>query len=207
MRGKFITFEGTEGVGKSTQLRLLKEYCDNNGINALFIREPGGTKIGEMIRDILLDAHNSALIAESEALLYAACRAQLIDEVILPALESGQHVISDRYIDSSIAYQGYARNLGVDFIKSINRYAIDKCMPDCTILLKLEPKLSFMRKGGADSDDRLELLGEQFHKKVYEGYLKIAETNKDRIVVIEPLGDKYDTHNKIIKQINKTLDR
>lgn len=205
MKGIFITLEGTEGVGKSTQVRLLQEYCIKNNIDALFLREPGGTNISEKLREILLDKNNSDMTYETEALLYAACRMQIVSEVILPALKSGKIVICDRYIDSSLAYQGYARGLGEDYIKSINKYAIENCMPNYTIFLKLNPKDSFIRKGGADTKDRLELMGMDFHNKVYYGYTQIALKDKNRVIEIEPTGDKYDTHRKIVEHFIKMI--
>lgn len=127
MKGKFITFEGCEGSGKSTHVALFKEYLDRNGIDYIFLREPGGVSISEKIRSIILDVENKEMCDRAEALLYAAARAQLITEKIIPALNEGKLVVVDRYIDSSFAYQGYARGLGIDFIEKINSYAIDSC--------------------------------------------------------------------------------
>ena len=136
-RGKFVTFEGCEGVGKSTQLKLLKEYAEQNGIEIIFTREPGGTSVSEQIRNVILDVNNTSMVAECESLLYAAARAQLIKEIILPALEAGKTVVCDRYIDSSFAYQAYGRNLGFELVARFNSYALSDCMPDVTILLDM----------------------------------------------------------------------
>ena len=163
MRGKFVTFEGCEGVGKSHQLRRLKEYLQLNNIKFFATREPGGNVVSEKIRDIILDKNNTSLTDECEALLYASARAQLLKEVIKPRLDNGELVICDRYIDSSIAYQGYARGLGEEFVESINSYAIKNFMPDLTIFLDLPPIEAFKRKGGVDINDRLELSGKEFH--------------------------------------------
>lgn len=129
----FVSFEGCEGVGKSTQLKLLKDYLESTGQTAIYVREPGSTEISEQIRKVILDPQNTEMTDMTEALLYAASRAQLVREVIKPALEKGQLVVCDRYVDSSIAYQGYARGLGADTIKQINAPAMDGCIPDVTI--------------------------------------------------------------------------
>ena len=201
MKGKFITFEGCEGSGKSTQIELFRKYLEKKGIEYLFVREPGGTEISEKIRSIILDVNNKEMCDEAEALLYASARAQLIKEKILPALNSGKLVLCDRYIDSSFAYQAYARGLGIDFISKINVYAIENCMPDKTVFLNISSKDAFMRKGGADKDDRIELSGEDFHQKVYEGYLKVAKTYPERFLLIDCLGEKQQTHKNIIKAL------
>ncbi|MBR2323170.1 MAG: dTMP kinase [Clostridia bacterium] len=201
MKGKFITFEGCEGSGKSTQIELFRKYLENNGIEYLFVREPGGTEISEKIRAIILDVQNKEMTDEAEALLYASARAQLIKEKILPALNSGKLVLCDRYIDSSFAYQAYARGLGMDFITKINSYAIENCMPDKTVFLNISSRDAFLRKGGADKDDRIELSGADFHQKVYEGYLKVAKDYPDRFLLIDCLGEKQQTHENIIKAL------
>lgn len=196
--GVFITFEGCEGSGKSTQLELLKNYLKSLGVDFVFAREPGGTVISEKIRNIILDKSHAEMSDECEALLYASARAQLVNEVILPSLKLGKMVILDRYVDSSLAYQGYARNLGVDFIKQINGYSLEKCPPDLTLFLDISPENAFKRKGGVDKTDRLELQGLDFHKKVYDGYLNLAKTYPDRIVKVNCLGEKSQTHKNIV---------
>lgn len=196
MRGKFITFEGCEGVGKSRQIGYVKELFEQKNIEYIATREPGGSEIAEKIRALILDAENAAMCAECEALLYAAARAQHVSEVILPALESGKTVLCDRYIDSSLAYQAYARGLGETFVKDINAFAL-KAVPDLTLFLDLPPEAAFARKGGADEHDRVELSGAAFHKKVYEGYLKVCETYPGRIVKIDCSGTREQTRAKI----------
>ena len=198
MKGKFVTFEGCEGVGKSRQIKLLEEYLKNNGINYYLTREPGGTEISEQIRKIILDGKNSAMTDECEALLYAAARAQLIKEEIAPRLARGELVFCDRYIDSSLAYQGKARGLGYEFVKAINSFAVENFMPDVTVFLNLSPTDAFKRKGGVDHGDRVELSGMDFHNKVYEGYLELAAENPERFAVIDASGTKQETHEKII---------
>lgn len=203
MKGKFITFEGCEGVGKSRQIKLLEEYLIKNGIKYYFTREPGGTEISEQIRAIILDGKNLAMTNECEALLYAAARVQLIKEEIEPRLNRGELVFCDRYVDSSLAYQGKARGLGYDFIKAINSYAFNGFMPDLTIFLNLSPEEAFKRKGGADSADRVELSGMEFHRKVYEGYLELARENPNRFSVIDASGTREQTSGKIIAALKE----
>ena len=203
MKGKFITFEGCEGVGKSRQIKLLKEYLDQNGVKYYLTREPGGTTVSEKIREIILDGKNSSMTDECEALLYAAARAQLIREEIEPRLNNGELVICDRYVDSSLAYQGYARGLGYDFIAEINSFALNVFPPDFTVFLDLPPEKAFLRKGGADKNDRLELSGIEFHNKVYKGYKALAEKFKERYIVIDASGEKPQTHAKIVAALKE----
>ena len=198
MKGKFITFEGGEGVGKTTQLRMIREYLDQKGVDAVFLREPGGNAISEKIRAVILDRANSAMTGMCEAMLYSAARAQLCEEVIRPALEEGKLVICDRFIDSTFAYQGVARGLGSEKIDMLNNLACADIMPDLTVFLDLEPKLAFERKGGADADDRLEQEGIDFHIKVYEGYKLACNRYSDRIVDIDCSSEAEVTHKKIV---------
>ena len=176
-------------------------YLELNNIKYFATREPGGNIVSEKIREIILDKNNTSLTDECEALLYASARAQLLKEVIKPRLDNGELVICDRYIDSSIAYQGYARGLGVDFIESINSSAIKNFMPDLTIFLDLPPIEAFKRKGGVDKNDRLELSGIDFHNKVYEGYLELSKKYPNRIIKIDASGSKEQTQEKIINAL------
>ena len=184
-RGKFITFEGCDGCGKSTQLRLLSKYLTDNGIGHIFTREPGGGKISEAIRDILLSGKNMEMTDECEALLYAASRVQHLSDRVEPALSEGKLVICDRYVDSSLAYQAYARGLGLDFITKINAFALEKYLPDVTIFIDLTPEAAFKRKHGADENDRLEKAGMEFHKRVYEGYKAVAAAEPNRVMCVD----------------------
>ncbi|MEG2274448.1 MAG: dTMP kinase, partial [Clostridia bacterium] len=178
----FVTFEGCEGVGKSTQLRIVKDYIEATHQHAVFVREPGSTEISEQIRSIILNPENKEMADMTEALLYAAARAQLVAEVIKPALKSGMTVICDRFIDSSVAYQGYARGLGADLIKQINAPALDGCMPDLTVFLDLPPTESFRT---VKTNDRLEQEHLAFHEKVYAGFNAEIEASRGRIVRIK----------------------
>ena len=198
MKGKFITFEGCEGVGKSRQIRMLENYLNNNKIKYYLTREPGGTPVSEQIRGVILDGKNVSMTNECEALLYASARVQLLKEVVKPRLDNGELVLCDRYIDSSFAYQGYARGLGVDFVEKINDYAIKNFMPDYTVFLNLPPEQAFKRKGGVDKNDRLELSGMEFHNKVYQGYLELAKKYPERFIVIDASGERDQTHEKVV---------
>ena len=184
-RGKFITFEGCDGCGKSTQLKKLSEYLEKNGVAHIFTREPGGGKISEDIRAILLNGKNTEMTDECEALLYAAARVQHLSDRVEPALKEGKLVICDRYVDSSFAYQAFARGLGEDFIGKINAYALENYLPDVTIFIDLSAEDAFRRKHGADENDRLEQAGLAFHNKVYNGYKTLAEKYPERIVCVD----------------------
>lgn len=196
----FVTFEGCEGVGKSTQLAMLKEYLKNTGQDAVYVREPGSTEISEKIRAIILDPENTEMSAETEALLYAAARAQLVKEVIRPALDEGKTVICDRYIDSSVAYQGYARGLGRDFVEKINCYALENATPDVTVFMDLRPSASFR---STSRNDRMERESRDFHDKVYEGFIAQSEASNGRFVMIKPEKDKNATQKKIIDALRE----
>ena len=197
MKGRFITFEGCEGSGKSTQIRLLSERLKKQGISHIVTREPGGSDIAEQIRNIILNGKNTAMCDECEALLYAAARAQHLREVVQPALNRGTLVLCDRFVDSSLAYQGYARGLGLDFVREINSFAMRDFRPDITLFLDISPRAAFERKHGADEDDRMEQLGMAFHQKVDEGYLKIAEAEPERVAKVACGGSKWETAENI----------
>jgi len=178
-KGLFITFEGGDGSGKSTQIEKLKDYLESEGFSVVLTREPGGTKISEAIREIILDSKNTEMSDMTETLLYAAARAQLVEQVIRPAVERGDMVICDRFVDSSMAYQAYGRGLG-DIVWDINKNAVGDCMPDLTILLRLDPEAGMDRISGR-KQDRIELSSSDFHRRVYEGYLALEERFPDRI--------------------------
>lgn len=185
MSGIFISAEGIDGAGKSTQLEFIKKYLEERKKDALFLREPGGNAISEKIRNIILDTENSAMTPQTEALLYAASRVQLVNEVIVPALKEGKVVVCDRYIDSSIAYQGYGRNLTAEKIEEINSFAISKCMPDMTLFFDLPPEKGILRKKNQHDLDRMEQESLDFHNRVYEGYISLAKKYPERIKRID----------------------
>ena len=203
MKGKFITFEGCEGVGKSRQIKLLEEYLSKNQIKYYLTREPGGNPVSEQIRNVILDGKNTTMTDECEALLYAAARVQLLKEVVKPKLDNGELVFCDRYIDSSFAYQGFGRGLGLEFVENINSYALKNFSPNYTVFLNLPPEQAFKRKGGVDKNDRLELSGMDFHNRVYEGYLALAKKYSDRFIVIDASGTKEQTHAKIVSALKE----
>lgn len=198
MRGKFITIEGCEGVGKSTQTKLLMDYLEKKGKKIYYTREPGGTSVSEQIRKIILDPENSEMDALTELLLYVAARRQLVTEVIKPKLDEGYYVICDRFTDSTLAYQGYARGLDKNVIKRLNALVTEGVNIDITIFLDLNPTESFKRKGGADVNDRLESETAAFHGKVYEGYKQIAAEEPERVAVINADDEKEIVLGRII---------
>ena len=197
MKGTFITFEGCEGAGKSTQIRLLSQYLAERGKECVVTREPGGSAISEAIRAVILDGKNTAMTDECEALLYAAARAQHLSDTVLPALEAGKTVLCDRYIFSSFAYQGYGRGLDMGFLRAVNSFALQGHMPDITLFLDIPPRSAFERKHGADQNDRIEQAGEAFHARVYQGYLRLAEEYPEQIVCVDCSGTKFETNEKI----------
>ena len=197
MKGTFITFEGCEGAGKSTQSRLLSQYLAERGKECVVTREPGGSAISEAIRTVILDGKNTAMTDECEALLYAAARAQHLSDTVLPALEAGKTVLCDRYIFSSFAYQGYGRGLDMGFLRAVNSFALQGHMPDITLFLDIPPRSAFERKHGADQNDRIEQAGEAFHARVYQGYLRLAEEYPGQIVRVDCSGTKFETNEKI----------
>ena len=197
MKGTFITFEGCEGAGKSTQIRLLSQYLAERGKECVVTREPGGSAISEAIRAVILDGKHPAMTDECEALLYAAARAQHLSDTVLPALEAGKTVLCDRYLFSSFAYQGYGRGLDMGFLRAVNSFALQGHMPDITLFLDIPPRSAFERKHGADRNDRIEQAGEAFHARVYQGYLRLAEEYPGQIGRVDCSGTKFETNEKI----------
>lgn len=191
MEAHFITFEGIEGSGKSTVAKAVHDRLLTAGVAVVLTREPGGTETSEDIRNILLDPKRSRIHAKTELLLYLASRAQLVEGVIRPALESGRTVLCDRFMDASVAYQGWARELGEDMVEELNRFAVGETIPDVTFLLDLPVEEGFRRgpenrEGtGEQRKDRLEREERSFHERVREGYLRLAEREKERFVVID----------------------
>jgi dTMP kinase len=197
--GLFIAFEGVEGAGKGTQIERAERFLTEQGLDVLVTREPGGTEPGERIRDVLLDPAIGKLDPRAEALLFAASRAQTVANVIRPALADGKIVLCDRYVDSSLAYQGWARGLGEPDILSLNVWATQGLFPDLVILLHLEPERGLLRS--TDPPDRIELEGQNFHAKVADAYLKIAEEHPERFVIVEADAD----HDAVFERVRDAL--
>ncbi|MFO7815690.1 MAG: dTMP kinase [Halanaerobiales bacterium] len=207
MAGFFITFEGIEGSGKSTQIKLLTDKLKELDYKVVFTKEPGGTEIGEKIRNILLDPIHHRMDDRAEILLYAADRAQHVVETIIPAVEEDKIVISDRYIDSNIAYQGHGRELDMEMVRKINEWVIRNYWPDLTILLDLDVKKGLRRARDLTPDktgDRLEREVIDFHENVRKGYLKMAE-KYDRFKVIDASRDSEIVHQDILRVIKEEL--
>ncbi len=199
----FITFEGIDFCGKSTQVELLKEYLLKQNKNVHLIREPGGTVISEKIRDILLDKKNNAMVMETEIFLFSASRAQLVREVIRPYLEADYYVISDRFHDSSTAYQGYGRGLTLDAIINIHNLAIGNTIPDLTFIIDIPTNVALERKRNKSRSDldRIELSNNNFYEKVRVGYLELA-TRESRFRVLDGTESIEQIHHKIVYEIN-----
>ena len=205
-RNLFITFEGPEGAGKSTVLARIVELLTEENIEVMATREPGGIEISEKIREVILNPNHTAMDEHTEALLYAAARSQHYFEKVEPALKQGKLVLCDRFIDSSLAYQGHARGLGIEEVLSINEFAIGKQMPDLTILFDLEPEVGLARIH-AHSDrevNRLDVESLAFHKKVRQGYREVVKRYPNRIVVVnadQSIEQVIDEVWKILKEV------
>ena len=200
-KGLFIVFEGGEGTGKTTAIDTIYNWLIENKFKCIKTREPGGITISEQIRQVILNTENKSMDSRTEALLYAAARRQHLVEKVIPALEEGTIVLCDRFIDSSLAYQGYARNLGIEAVMSINAFAIGEYMPDLSILFDLDPRIGLERiNNNKDREiNRLDLEKLDFHEKVRAGYNIVYENNKDRIVKIDAAQSKETVINEIKK--------
>lgn len=207
-KGLFITFEGGEACGKSTQIKLLKDYIASrpDKEDFVFIREPGGTKLGENIRELLLNYEEDSPTPKSELLLFLASRAQLFEKVILPALNEGKTVIADRFFDSTVAYQGFARNiLNADEILDLHKIILGNFKPDLTFYLKISPVEAFKRKAVFPTLDRMEKENMDFHQKVFEGYNYLSKIDDKRYVVLDATLPINNIHEMIIDKIKEKL--
>ncbi|MBN2070424.1 MAG: dTMP kinase [Candidatus Krumholzibacteriota bacterium] len=212
MRGLFITFEGIEGSGKSTVAARIEKLFADDGVEIVLTREPGGTVTSEDIRSILLDPDREEISARTELLLYLASRVQLVEQVIEPALKEGRIVICDRFMDASVAYQGWARGLGEELVIELNRFAVGQAVPDLTFLFDLGVEEGFRRgpdkreSNGVRKRDRLEREDIAFHEKVREGYLRIAGREKQRIVVIDAILPLDSVVDSVFRNIRARMD-
>ena len=203
-KGILRALEGPDGSGKSTQIKMLAKYLEEKGHKVLVTREPGGTKISEKIRKIILDNDNKEMCSISEALLYAASRAQLVEEVLKPALDNGEIILCDRFVYSSIVYQGIARGIGEDKVKYINDIALNGMKPDLTIMINISYEEGLNRKMNQKKLDRLENCGDDFHKKVYDGYQHLSKTTEN-IVIVDGNRDLEVVYNEIVNEIEKFI--
>ena len=207
MRGLFITLEGPDGSGKSTIIKLIGNYLEKKGIDFIMTREPGGTLIAEEIRHIVLDEKNTNMGKETEALLYAASRAQHVHEKIRPSLEEGKLVLCDRFVLSSLAYQGVGRDLGIDEVKAINDFGVKGLNPDLILFFHIDPELTLKRKFLEASPDRLEQEGSEFHKKVYEGYMELLKLYPENIKIIDATKTIEEVLEQSIREIEELLTK
>lgn len=206
MNGKFITFEGNDGCGKTTISTRVYETLKNEGYDVIYTREPGGIRIAEKIRSIILDPEHIEMDGRCEALLYAAARRQHLIEKVVPALKEGKIVICDRFVDSSLAYQGVARDLGIEEVFKINEFAIDGHMPDATIFLKVSLEVGLSRISGRGEKDRLDQESENFHKLVAKGYEEVIKRDAKRIHVVDAEPDEETVFNNtyaLVKELIK----
>lgn len=193
-RGLFITFEGADGCGKTTQLNLLEKYLKDKGLDVIVTREPGAKGLGEKFREILLN-YDGIVSDRCESFLFLADRAQNIDTIVKPAVSSGKIVLCDRHIDSSVAYQGYGRGLDIQQIKNLNTIAAGGMLPDLTLVFDIDIETSMQRVG--KDKDRMENSGNEFFNRVRNGYLELAKLEPDRIKVVDSTASIDDIHNKV----------
>lgn len=204
-RGVFVSLEGGEGTGKTTQMRLLKARLAAMGIESTVLREPGGTALGDKVRELLLTRDHS-MCSRAELLLYEASRAELINERIIPALHEGGIVLLDRFCDSTIAYQGVARGLGIDAVEYLNHYATDGLVPDLTICLDIDPVVGIKRATGQGAD-RIESEAIEFHHRVRAGFLAIALREPKRFKIVDASGTAEEVHKRVLKLILPLLQK
>lgn len=205
MSALFLSFEGLEGSGKSTQVGMLASRLKEHGYDIVVTREPGGTRVGELIRAITHDQENVDLTSTAEAYLMAASRAQHVREIIRPALDSGKIVLADRYLDSSIAYQGYGRQLGPDVIDTLNHLAVDTVFPHRTLFLDVSPDMGVARRNGTKKVDRLDLQQKDFYERVYAGYKALARKHPKRFITIDGTAEIDKVAETIWRKVQEVI--
>lgn len=203
--GLFITMEGPDGAGKTTQIDLLRDYLSGKGYDIIVCREPGGTPISEAVRQVILNKDFTEMGNMTELLLYAAARAQLMEEVIRPALLEGKIVICDRFVESSAVYQGIGRNMGIDLVYQVNQFAIGDTVPDLTIMIDLNAEIGISRKKKQAELDRMEREALDFHERVVDGYRQLSQLFPERIYKVDGNRTIEEIHQKIVAQVNKKL--
>ena len=200
-KAKFITFEGIDGCGKTTQAKLLLDRLVKNGYQSIMVREPGGTSISEEIREILLQKNNRSMVSRTEALLMTASRSQLTQEVIIPNLKINQWVIADRYADSTLAYQGGGRDINLEWLITLNTFATFDLKPDCTFYIDILPMEALQRR--SDTTDRIEEEGDLFQKIVRQTYLELAKQYSDRIIILDGYKSEDEIHNSLWNELKR----
>ena len=200
-KAKFITFEGIDGCGKTTQAKLLLDRLVKNGYQGIMVREPGGTSISEEIREILLQKNNRSMLSRTEALLMTASRSQLTQEVIIPNLKINQWVIADRYADSTLAYQGGGRDINLEWLITLNTFATFDLKPDCTFYIDILPMEALQRR--SDTTDRIEEEGDLFQKIVRQTYLELAKQYSDRIIILDGYKSEDEIHNSLWNELKR----
>lgn len=203
MKGIFITMEGPDGSGKTTQIELLKAYLEKKGYDIVITREPGGTVISEAIRSIILNKEYQEMSHMTELLLYASARSQLVNQVIKPALEAGKAVICDRFVESSAVYQGIGRGLGVSTVYEVNNYALGEVKPELTIFMDLDAEQGIKRKENQTELDRMESEDLSFHERVVEGYRQLAQLYPERIFPVDATLPIDEIHSIIVEEVEK----
>lgn len=206
MNGKLIVFEGPDGSGKTTILKKVNEKLTDEGYKLKLVREPGGTDISEKIREIIIDNDNINMAAKTESLLFAASRAQLVEEKLRPALENGEIILCDRFVLSSLLYQGVGRGLGIDEVKAINDFATGDIKPDLTIFFNIDYKTALVRKRANFSADRLENEDFDFHKRIFDAYISIADRYKDDIKQVDATRSIEEVSTDVLKLIKDLLE-
>ncbi len=212
MKGQFITIEGVDGSGKSTQIRMLNAYLQQRGFDTIVTHEPGGTEIGEQIRKIILDTSHGSMTGLTEVFLYTAARTQHVSEVIMPALQAGKMVICSRFFDSTVAYQGYGAGLDLLDLAEINRIAVGTLVPDLTLIFDLDPEQGLERVSARNENiagemkDRMEQKNIDFHRRVRKGFLALADQHQDRIRMVDASGEEWEVFSRTQRFVDEYLN-